>query len=177
LDALVIALAATHFAAGIAMLSLAATRGLTASTATRVSASDSFIALPGLLLLIAGVLTLVRHPVAWRITTVALEIAAALLIMLLGFSTLMPMAAGVVLGDDEPLFTYVLLGLALAAPAALAFVPAAAEYLLLSNPAVQAVYHVSTTPSHRQWWRRPLRHLALFSAAGFIGAMASFQII
>ncbi|HSV15728.1 MAG TPA: hypothetical protein VLI90_15810 [Tepidisphaeraceae bacterium] len=177
LDALVIALAATHFAAGVAMLSLAVTRGLTAATATRVSASASFVALPGLLLLIAGALTLIRHPLAWRITTIALEIAAALLIMLLGFSTLMPMAAGVMLGDDEPLFSYMLLGVALAAPAALAFLPAAIEFLLLSNPAVQAAYQVSTAQPNPRWWRRPLRHLAIFTAAGLVAAMASFQII
>lgn len=177
LDAIVVALAATQFAAGLAMLSLAMTRGASAPAATRASSCISFIAMPGVLLLLAGVLTLVRHPLAWRITTIALEIAAALLIMLLGFSTLMPMAAAVLLGDDEPLFSYVLLGIALAAPAALAFLPAAAEYLLLSNPTVRAAYHVPVNASQRQWWCRPLRHLAMFSAAGLVAAMASFQII
>src|SRR2546421_11555319 len=77
LDAVVVALAATQFAAGVAMLSFAITHGLTAASATRASAGASFVALPGMMLLLAGTLTLFRHPLAWRVATMTLKIAAA----------------------------------------------------------------------------------------------------
>jgi hypothetical protein len=139
-----------------------------------------FLVLPGAMLVLCGIWSLIRRPLAWRACTWALRLASGMLVTVAAINGVIPLLAALLLGDGDGVGDAATLSLQLAVPAALALLPAGLEYLLLSSPPVRAAYcgaAAEAESSPQRWLRRSLVHIAVFACAGFLGAMISFQMM
>jgi hypothetical protein len=180
LDILVVSVAAVDFAAGSALLSFTIPHLLRGVDHGLLTSLHQFLVFPDAMLVLCGIWSLIRRPLAWQACTWALRLAAGMLVTVAAINGVIPLLVAVLLGDGDGVGDAATLSLQLAVPAALALLPAGLEYLLLSSPPVRAAYcgaAAEAKSSPQRWLRRSLVHIAVFACAGFLGAMISFQMM